>query len=394
MRPHELIAGGNRLKLGKTLGRIMTKAYACFVFVSVAVSCVTESGQGDVHVISVDINRQADISEFVTSFDGWIPLETNEDCLVDEIRKLKMAGDTIYIADDTKITMFSRLDGSYLGKIHKQGRGPGEYITLTDFDVRDSRLYVLSNVDCEIIVYNAFGDVLKTIDTGEGFEELSVIDDDNIWLYSSNSNNSMYNFILIGPDASVKAKYDPFPKNLSHIIEDITFCGSDSDTLYTSQYYYNTVYSLHQDGYTPLYRFDMNLKYVVSQEELSAASLSDLQDTYRYKESFRSVKHIDKSGHALFAETWCFLTGKALRTCFIKADIDTGRASFFLQGEEVDDRFPLFDLSSIIGYDGKTLISYIPASSAKRFQKEYGLDYFSGISDYDNPVIVFHTLNY
>ncbi len=98
----------------------------------IVTSCVNDpKRQDNVRVITVDITKQSDISEFVSSFDGYVCLETNEDCLVDEIRKLKMVGDTIYIADDTKITMFSRRDGSYLGKIHKQGRGPGEYITLT-----------------------------------------------------------------------------------------------------------------------------------------------------------------------------------------------------------------------------------------------------------------------
>ncbi len=369
--------------------------YFSFVLGLVVISCVSQTkNEPNVQGISVDINKQADISEFVSSFDGYVCLETNEDCLVDGIRKLKMVGDTIYIADGTKITMFSRSDGSYLGKIHKQGRGPGEYITLTDFDVLDSRLYVLSSVDREIIVYNSFGDVLRTINTGEGFNSLSVVDEDNIWLYSSDSNDSMYNFILIGPNAGVKAKYDPYPTNLSYIIEDITFCGSDSDTLYVAQYYDNIVYSLHHDGYVPLYRFDMNLRNVVSQEELSAIPLSELHKTYKYKESFRSIMHIDRSGHTLFAETLCFLDGLALKTCLVKADIETGVSNFYICSNEVDERFPLFDLSNVIGYDGKVLISYLTAFSAKKYGKKYKIGNLADISEYDNPVIVFHTLNY
>ncbi len=361
----------------------------------IVTACVNEpKRQDDVRVITLDVTRQADISEFVSSFDGCVPLETNEDCLVDEIRKLKISGDTIYIADETKITMFSLRDGSYLGNIHKHGRGPGEYIILTDFDVFDSRLYVLSNVDREIIMYNASGDVLRTINTGEGFSNLSVIDEDNIWLYSSDSNDSMYNFILIGPDADVKAKYDKFSKNQSYTIEDITFCGSASDTLYVSQYYDNIVYSLHHDGYVPLYRFDMNLRNTVSQEELSATALSELHKTYKYKESFRSIMHIDRNRHTLFAETWCFLDGLALKTCFVKADMVTGKSHFYICGYDVDERFPLFDLSNVIGYDGKVLISYLTAFSAKKYGEKYKIGNLADISEYDNPVIVFHTLNY
>ncbi|MCX4334335.1 MAG: 6-bladed beta-propeller [Bacteroidales bacterium] len=361
----------------------------------IVTSCVNDPKRHDnVRVITVDITKQTDISEFVSSFDGYVCLETTDDCLISGIKKLKSVGDTIYISDDSKIAMFSRRDGYFLGKIHKHGRGPGEYITLTDFDVFDSRLYVLSNVDREIIMYNASGDVLRTINTGEGFSNLSVIDEDNIWLYSSDSNDSMYNFILIGTDADVKAKYDKFSKNQSYTIEDITFCGSASDTLYVSQYYDNIVYSLHYDGYVPLYRFDMNLQNTVSQEELSATPLSELHKTYKYKESFRSIMHIDRSGHTLFAETLCFLDGLALKTCLVKADIETGVSNFYICSNEVDERFPLFDLSNVIGYDGKVLISYLTAFSAKKYGKKYKIGNLADISEYDNPVIVFHTLNY
>ena len=63
--------------------------YFSFVLGLVVISCVSQTkNEPNVQEISVDINKQADISEFVSSFDGCVPLETNEDCLVDEIRKL------------------------------------------------------------------------------------------------------------------------------------------------------------------------------------------------------------------------------------------------------------------------------------------------------------------
>ncbi|MBO5193542.1 MAG: 6-bladed beta-propeller [Bacteroidales bacterium] len=361
----------------------------------IVTACVNEPKcQDNVRVITVDVTKQADISEFVSSFDGYICLETPDDCLISDINKLKSVGDTIYISDDSKIAMFSRKDGSLLGKIQKQGRGPGEYIKLTNFDVFDSQIYVLSSIDENIIVYDFLGHVLKTIELGEGYRDLSVIDEDNIWLYSSDSNDSMYNFILIDSAGKTKSEYDPFSENQSFILTDYVFCNKSSDTLFTAQYYDNIVYSLHRDGYNSAYKFDMNLKDMIPQETLSAMRIKDLHNTYKYNETLNRVVRIDENEDALFAETLCFLTGKALRICFIKANIDTGISCFYVKGEEIDDRFPLFDLSRPVCYDGKTMISYIEASDAKRYRKEFKLDYFSDISEYDNPVIVFHTLNY
>ena len=361
----------------------------------IVTSCVNDPKRHDnVRVITVDITKQADISEFVSSFDGYVCLETTDDCLISDIDKLKIVGDTIYISDESKIAMFSRTDGCFLGKIQKQGRGPGEYVELTRFDVFNSQLYALSNIDREIIVYNSRGDVLKTINTYVGFEDLFVLDEDNIWLYSSYSNDSLHNFILIDSEGNVKTKYAPFPDNQSYLLTHHVFCHQSSDALYTAQCFDNIVYLLNEGGYEPAYRFDMNLQNIVSQEELSSLLLEDLSKKYRFKESLKQIKHIDLNKNILFAETWCFLTRKALRTCLVKADLDTGISCFYLKDEEIDSRFPLFDLSSPVGYDGKTMISYVEASDAKRYRKEFKLDYFSDISEYDNPVIVFHTLNY
>ena len=65
-----------------------------------------------------------------------------------------------------------------------------------------------------------------------------------------------------------------------------------------------------------------------------------------------------------------------------------------LVNENIDPAFPLFDSGDIEGYDGKTVISSIYAAWAKKQGEDFGIEDLAAISEYDNPVLVFHTLNY
>lgn len=111
----------------------------CFI---ICVSCNNKSDNEDLNIIAVDIHKQADIKNIIKSMDGYICLETNDSSILQGIDKLKIENDTIYIADRDVLQMFSRTDGKWLGKIDRQGRGPGEYLGLTDFDVYDSHIYI------------------------------------------------------------------------------------------------------------------------------------------------------------------------------------------------------------------------------------------------------------
>ena len=68
------------------------------IIVVVFVSC-NRAGDDNCQLISVNINSQADITDFIKSMDGYIFLETNDSCILQGIDKLKIENDVIYIAD-------------------------------------------------------------------------------------------------------------------------------------------------------------------------------------------------------------------------------------------------------------------------------------------------------
>lgn len=91
-----------------------------------------------------------------------IPLETSDDCLIRSIDKISKVSEGFLILDRKagRILHFNH-DGSYVGKIDRVGRGPGEYMFISDFDVVDDQIHVL-DVD-RVLVYDIDGNPLKTV---------------------------------------------------------------------------------------------------------------------------------------------------------------------------------------------------------------------------------------
>ncbi len=74
----------------------------------------------------------------------FIPLETIEESYIQYIEQVWMNDTVILIDTGGKVLMF-RQDGKYIRQIGKQGRGPGEYLSIFHFDVIRDTIYISSS---------------------------------------------------------------------------------------------------------------------------------------------------------------------------------------------------------------------------------------------------------
>jgi len=95
----------------------------------------------------------------------FIPLETNEKCLMGSIRKIELANNQIFITDRTnnKIFIFDIL-GKYLGSIGNPGKGPGELVSLKDFiiDESNNQVFILDNSQRKVLIFSLHDHSLKS----------------------------------------------------------------------------------------------------------------------------------------------------------------------------------------------------------------------------------------
>ncbi len=134
-------------------------------------SCHQQTATSDFETIKFTFEEKPQTLDFSTLIDTIyepIVLETTDDCLIGEISKIAYSNDTIIIADEQTNSIFI-FDGSgkFITKIHREGRGPEEYIELGDVFVCDHHILVLDN-SRKVCCYNFKGKCLYHFDSIEG----------------------------------------------------------------------------------------------------------------------------------------------------------------------------------------------------------------------------------
>ncbi len=117
---------------------------------------------------SIDLTKKHSVSVFdVFSDVKVIELETSENTLISEIRKVKYYDSRYYIMDVRSQQIFCFYeDGRFAYKIDAQGRGKGEYHYMQDFsiDVKNEKMLVLDPVVQRVHFFDLKGNFLRSYD--------------------------------------------------------------------------------------------------------------------------------------------------------------------------------------------------------------------------------------
>lgn len=121
------------------------------------ISCAEKTENSDIEIIDIKLKQMHEvISDSIIRDLMLIPLETNKNCLITHVDKIKKYEDKIYILDrkEGKILIFN-LSGDFLGKVSHKGKGFGEYLLISDFDVHPQKnhIYILDGMTGKILVY-------------------------------------------------------------------------------------------------------------------------------------------------------------------------------------------------------------------------------------------------
>lgn len=108
------------------------------------------------NVVSIDLNVLTDSIRYV-------PLETNDNCLISEIRKVELVDSLLFVRNKRDDLYVFNLNGDFLNTIGEPGKGPGEYIRLWDFfiDKTKNRVAIFDQPQAKIIEYSYDGEFLN-----------------------------------------------------------------------------------------------------------------------------------------------------------------------------------------------------------------------------------------
>ncbi|MGE4567944.1 MAG: 6-bladed beta-propeller [Bacteroidales bacterium] len=143
----------------------------------------------------------------------YLPLETNDSCLLSRIQTIIFENDLLFILDDNDkvITIFDHT-GEFINRIQHAGNGPNEYYRIGAFDVKDSLIYIQDDVRNRILSYSFDGQWVGTKDLAVRFETFHILPNNCYFMVTGHSFNEFlpsiqnHDYLLGYPDSLIIRK--------------------------------------------------------------------------------------------------------------------------------------------------------------------------------------------
>jgi hypothetical protein len=119
-----------------------------------------------------------------------VQLETNANCLIGEIDKVIRYDSLIYVLDSklSKAVFIFNSNGEFIRKISTMGKGLGECLYLSDFDIYDDNIYLISGFDRKLLKFNLEGKFIKEYKSDKYLgTQLHFLDNYKFFTTTSNS---------------------------------------------------------------------------------------------------------------------------------------------------------------------------------------------------------------
>ena len=197
----------------------------------------------------------------------YIPLETNEECLIGNISRLIYRNERFYLFDlfiTNSIYVFNR-KGKFIYKIDKVGKGPGEYVSISDFDVDDNdNIYVFdAGGKRRLICYKEQGGVFESIKPPKSFIEFKFINNNKLIAYLPFSKKGIEGgYAIMDKTGGGSEEIIPFRKQIDndqHFYETSHIFRSEK-SIYFSPRYTNEIYKVKDNKASKVYSFSYDVR--------------------------------------------------------------------------------------------------------------------------------------
>lgn len=313
----------------------------------------------------------------ITSNVKYIPLQSDSTCLIGRIRvpfneNVKFIDNKFFISDRSNMCIMAfNKDGSFIKKYGKKGRGPGEYIDITDFTFipEKEQVAILCGAGCnKIYFYHLTGEFVKELKVD--FYPIKLISYNNklVLINSRQYRDFSNNYAL----TIISDKGEIVKRLLHHDNEksQIGIGGPKAYILDNTLYYFESVYDTtwkisknHEIESKNIVNYGERLPFIdpsASQDKI----LEILADRVTLNTFIESEKYIfyemdnkQRLNHILYDKS----TRKSFNLPFNENQKDIGIVSFH---NDVDDGPPFWPMGNISNAE---LFSIINISALKKY---------------------------
>ncbi|MFC0878281.1 6-bladed beta-propeller [Saccharicrinis sp. FJH2] len=210
-------------------------------------------------------NSKIKLSGFIDSI-AYIPLETNENCLMGSFISFGIKGSHIIISDESTSSIYIFMqNGKFLSRIGHQGKGPGEYVSVSDFYLSDdSIVHIYSSRNKAILRYDLTGTYLNNdIPVTQTANQICNLGDDKIVGIADytgfNSNQVNYDAFVSDENGKILKRFLPCPDslNVGYLTLPLHNISSRDNLVRFILPYSNTIYEIDQNlNLRPAYSID------------------------------------------------------------------------------------------------------------------------------------------
>lgn len=157
--------------------------------ISVMAFCGCQSSKDDsqkvcttIHVETETMAERVKLSEIASG--SLIVLPTSDSLLLNEINRIYMKDNFVYLADPSSLYKFSE-SGESLGHISCQGNGPEEYNNISDFQIDGDQAWIMSRNNKKIGRYSWNNRQTACIDKNLWMENI-YLSGDTMYVYTGN----------------------------------------------------------------------------------------------------------------------------------------------------------------------------------------------------------------
>lgn len=135
------------------------QSFTYLLLLMLLMGCDGKKEKSDNNIISIDVpidrNDASGLFDSIFELNRYIVLETTDESLIRRLGKIVFYKSNLYVldSDEKKILIFDD-KGKYLKQYSHLGQGPGEYLSLTDFTLKEDTLYLLDRMGGQLLLYN------------------------------------------------------------------------------------------------------------------------------------------------------------------------------------------------------------------------------------------------
>lgn len=326
--------------------RDLTYLLCCVFVFSFLYSCSEKETTTTLETINIDYNNEVNVENSLTTnyFKSrkLIKLETTKESLISNISRLIVFDNYYFIFDqDTKSIYKFNEFGKYISKINRIGKGPGQYLKISDFtiDTKEKQIILLSNTPNDLMYFDLDFNFIKQTKNTEYYSYIST-DQSSMYLINSLAKYDG-NYISINHGD----KHNEFLPVESFIKDKVFYSQRPniikSDHIYFFKVYDNIVYEVAENNVLPKYQIEFGEK-AVGQNLIEENELMNIFQICSKEGLICRINDFREGDHYLTFGMWPF-----------------NKIVIYNKKEKIGQLFSTFYdpvtglyLSEIIGYDG------------------------------------------